>query len=240
MVNNQELIPGKSSNKFIKLKEKYINIPLTTDIYGKWEGYGMTSIYPIMRLFAKVIDAKHHYTAGHSIRVSVLSKYIAEKMNLDTKDIIKVEIAGLLHDAGKVSVPIEILDKNGDPDDMEWEYIKGHPTHSFNILKNIVSLKDIAEIVAHHHERLVGKGYPRNIKGNEIPLLSQIITVADTYDAITSTRTYRKGRSPEEAYKIIKEELGTQLNSEAGSILLKTQPKYIKAIFDMQEKYDSF
>jgi len=237
MVNNYELIPGQSSDKFLNLKEKYVNIPLTTDIYGQWEGYGMTSIYPIARLFAKVIDAKHHYTAGHSIRVSVLSKYLALKMNLETKDIIQVEIAGLLHDAGKVSVPVEILDKNGDPDEMEWKFIKGHPTHSFDILKNIASLKDIAEIVAHHHERLDGKGYPKNIKGDEIPLLSQIITVADTFDAITSTRTYREGRSPEEAYKIIKEELGTQLNSEAGSILLETQPKYIKAIFDMHEEH---
>jgi HD-GYP domain-containing protein (c-di-GMP phosphodiesterase class II) len=145
----------------------------------------------------------------------------------------KVEIAGLLHDAGKVSIPNEILDKDGKPDDVEWNYIRGHPVHSFDILSKISSLQDIAEIAHHHHERLDGSGYPGNLSGNTIHLLSQIIAVADTYDAITSTRTYRMGRSPEDAYDVIRQDLGSKFNKEVGMALLTTPPKYIAALFDM-------
>ena len=236
MINEHTLVPGKSSTKFLELKKKYIDVPITNYGDGYWEGYGMSGIYPILKLFAKVIDAKHHYTSGHSSRVSILSKYIAEKMGLSSEDITKVEVAGLLHDAGKISVPKEILDKEGKPDVKEWEMIKNHPVFSFEILNRISSLKDIAEIAACHHERLDGNGYPKNIKGNEINILSQIIAVADTYDAITTTRTYREKKDPETAFDSIRKGLGTQFNREAGEILLNTLPKYISALFDMHRR----
>ncbi|MBF0120906.1 MAG: HD domain-containing protein [Desulfobacterales bacterium] len=235
MMKKKNIVFGETSQHFIELKEKYINIPLVEYTNEYWKGTGMAGLYPILHLFARVIDANHKYTRGHSTRVSILSKYIAEKMNLQSEDIIKVEVAGLLHDAGKVSVPIEILDKPGRPTDEEWEIIKGHPGHSYDIMTKISALNDIAEISAAHHERFDGKGYPNKLKGNQINILAQIISIADTYDAITSTRSYREGQPPEFAFKIIKEGLGTQFNPEIAKIFLDTYPKYIKALLDMYE-----
>jgi HD-GYP domain-containing protein (c-di-GMP phosphodiesterase class II) len=192
----------------------------------------MVKLYPVLRLFARVIDAKHKYTRGHSTRVSILSKYLAEQMGLSPEDIVKIEVAGLLHDAGKVSVPTEILDKPGRPDAGEWRSIQGHPGYSHVILSKISSLGDIARIAGEHHERFDGKGYPRNLKDGDIDLLAQIISIADTYDAITSTRAYRKGCSQEHAYAIIRENSGTQFHPGAATALLETSPKYIKALFD--------
>jgi HD-GYP domain-containing protein (c-di-GMP phosphodiesterase class II) len=238
MVREKTLVPGESSGKFLELKEQYINIPLA-DFDDKYlEGSSMASLYPILRLFARVIDAKHRYTRGHSTRVSILSKYIAEKMRLSSEDIIKVEVAALLHDAGKVSVSNDILDKPGRPNDDEWASIQGHPENSYSILSRISSLGDIAKISAAHHERYDGTGYPHGKKANDINVLSHIISLADTYDAITSTRAYRKGQTPEFAFNIIRENLGTQFHPEIGSLFLETEPKYIKALFDMYEVSD--
>jgi len=233
MVREKTLVPGKSSEKFIELKKKYIDKPMNFHANGYWEGFGMAGLHPVLHLFARVIDAKHHYTRGHSTRVSILSKFIAEKMGLSVDEIIKVEAAGLLHDAGKVSIPLEILNKPDNPDENEWKYIKEHPMHSYYILSHISSLSDIAEISACHHERLNGKGYPRNLRGDRIHKLAQIIAIADTYDAITSARTYRKEHTPEYAYGIIKKGLGTEYNTEAGQALLDTSPRMINALFDM-------
>lgn len=233
MVKEKTLIPGQSSAKVLALKEQYVNVPMLEENSTMLDGYSMSGFYHVLRLFARVIDAKHQYTAGHSSRVAILSKFLAEKIGLSHNDVNKVEIAGLLHDAGKVSIPNEILDKDGKPDDVEWNYIRGHPVHSFDILNKISSLQDIAEIAHHHHERLDGSGYPGNLSGNTIHLLSQIIAVADTYDAITSTRTYRMGRSPEDAYNAIRQDLGSKFNKEIGMALLETPPKYIAALFDM-------
>ena len=234
----ETLFPGKSSDKFLELKKKYINVPMAKQYKGYWEGSGVASLYPILRLFAQVIDTKHQYTRGHSTRVSILSRYLAEKMNLSSEDIIRTEVAGLLHDAGKVSVPTEILDKPGRPDEDEWKIIQGHPGHSFSILSTISSLSYIAEVSAAHHERYDGHGYPKHLEGGNINILAQIIAVSDTYDAITSTRAYRKGQPPELAFKIIKGCLDTHFNPEIGRILLNTSPKYIKALFDLYEEGD--
>ena len=232
MIEEKTFIPGKSSEEFLKLKDEFINVPLTqySGIYFEDEG-----IYPILRIFAQVIDAKHHYTRGHSTRVSIVSKYIAEEIGLPPEDIVRADVAGLLHDAGKVSVPTEILDKPGRPTREEWGKIKGHPGRSFDILSRITMLKDIAEIASSHHERYDGKGYPKGLKGDEIPIIAQIIAIADTYDAITSTRSYREGQPFELAYKITRENLGTQFNPDIGKTFLDTSPKCIKALFDMNE-----
>lgn len=234
MVKEKTLIPGKSSEQFLSLKEKYINKPFS-QFADNWCGSGMTGLYPILRLFARVIDAKHKYTRGHSTRVSILSKYIAEQMKLSADQIARIEVAGLLHDAGKVTVPVGILDKPGRPDEEEWKSIQGHPGLSLTILGKISTLSDIAAIAAAHHERYDGTGYPNHLKGDQIDILAQIIAIADTYDAITSTRAYRQGQPPEKAFAIIRENLGTQFNPDIGRTFLKISPKYIKALFDMHE-----
>ncbi len=233
MIADSEITPGRSSDKFIEVKEKYINRIYSKPADDYWSGIGMTGMYPILRLFARVIDAKHEYTQGHSTRVSILSRYIAQKAGFSIDDIIRVEIAGLLHDAGKISIPHEVLDKRNIPDNAEWEIIRNHPVHSYNILKNIHLMNDIAMITKQHHERLDGSGYPAGEAGDQIGILAQIIAVSDSFDAITSERTYRSGRNTETAYSEIANGAGTIYNREFVKILTSTPPYYIKALFDM-------
>lgn len=232
MINKTEFEPEKTSERFIKLEKKYLNAVEQDPDDKYWEGLGMAGLYPILRLFAKVIDAKHGYTHGHSTRVSILSKFIAERAGFSTPDIIKAEVAGLLHDAGKISIPHEILDKKHDPDSREWEMIKNHPIHSYHILSKISSMNEIAAITKQHHERLDGSGYPAGLPENKIDILAQIIAISDTFDAITSERSYRKQSSFDNAYNEIRSGLGRLYNRELGTILLKTPQVYIKALFD--------
>jgi HD-GYP domain-containing protein (c-di-GMP phosphodiesterase class II) len=235
MVDERTLVPGRSSDAFLSLKDRCIDRPIASYESGSGSTTTLASLYPILRLFARVIDAKHRYTRGHSTRVSILSKYLAEAMGMSPEDIVKAEVAGLLHDAGKVSVPIEILDKPGRPDDHEWEIIQGHPGHSYEILSSISWLEDIASISASHHERYDGSGYPGHLSREDIGSLAQIVAIADTYDAITSTRSYREKQPPEVAYRIIGEHAGSQFDPEVARALLGTSPKYIAALFDMYE-----
>ncbi len=233
MIRKKEIVPGKPSEKFLEIRKKYIDrdYPNGTDDY--WSGTGMAGMYPILRLFARVIDAKHGYTQGHSTRVSILSKYIAKKAGCSTDDIVKVEVAGLLHDAGKISIPNEVLDKTNSPDFNEWEMIKNHPLHSYNILKNINFMSEIADITRQHHERLDGSGYPDGCGESKIGLLAQIIAVSDSFDAMTSDRAYREMRHVEEAYREIANGSGRLYNREFAKILTGTPPYYINALFDM-------
>ena len=233
MIMSKEIIPGKSSDKFLEIKEKYINRDYRSGDEGYWAGIGMVGMYPILRLFARVIDAKHGYTQGHSTRVSILSKYIAKKAGFSSADIIKVEVAGLLHDAGKISIPNDVLDKINSPDFNEWLIIKNHPVHSYNILKHIYLMSEIADITRQHHERLDGSGYPGGYSENNIGLLAQVIAVSDSFDAMTSNRAYRKMRNTEAAYREISNGAGRLYNKEFSRILTDTPPYYLKALFDM-------
>lgn len=146
-----------------------------------------------LKTFASVIDAKHQYTKGHSQRVAVLSRRIAEVLGFDVETAAQVERAGFLHDAGKVGISRCILDKPGPLSDLEYNRIKAHPGMSAALLKTVRCLADHAPLVRHHHERFDGQGYPDRLKGEDIPLGSRILAVADTYDAMTSDRAYRKG-----------------------------------------------
>ncbi len=227
------LVPGKSSRQFLEIKNEYLNAPLeeNDNEYSRYSG--MNGLYPVLKLFARVIDAKHHYTSGHSTRVSVLSRYIAEQMGLSADDLTKIEIAGLMHDAGKISIPNELLEKKSKPTSEEWKCIKKHPIHSSELIKKIPFFDEISNIAYYHHVWADGRGYPETRPGESVMLLSQIIAVADAYDAITSERAYNRAESPETAYRIIKEGLGSQFNDQAGKTLINTCPKYVKALFDM-------
>lgn len=138
------------------------------------------------------IDAKDKYTSGHSVRVAKYSQEIARKMGKPKSYQEKIYLVGLLHDIGKIGVPDEIINKTARLTDEEFEIVKSHPQIGYDILKDITSMPEIQIGVHWHHERYDGKGYPDGLKEKEIPEFARIISVADTYDAMTSNRSYRK------------------------------------------------
>lgn len=164
------------------------------------------------------IEAKDPYTKGHSERVTNYSLVIAQAMGLTKEQHNVVELAGLLHDVGKIGVPELILNKEGKLDDREFSIVKSHPDQGAKIIKNIknigrvVNMDDIVQGVLHHHEKYDGTGYPKGLCGNEIPLVARILSIADTYDAITSDRPYRKGRTREFAHTEITDCSSTQFD----------------------------
>lgn len=163
---------------------------------------------------SKAVDARDPYTAGHSERVTAIALEIGKKLGLSNEFLETLKISALLHDIGKLGVPDNILLKPGKLDELEFQKIKEHPSIGVNILKNVDFLKDVLPIILHHHERYSGGGYPDGISGSDIPLGARIICVADTYDAITSDRPYRKGLSHEEAISEIVRFKGIQFDPD--------------------------
>jgi HD-GYP domain-containing protein (c-di-GMP phosphodiesterase class II) len=163
---------------------------------------------------AAAIEARDPYTRGHSERVTAYGKAVAEVLNLAARDCEIVEIAGKLHDVGKIGVPEAVLNKPGKLTDAEFEVIKRHPAVGDDIVRNIGHrcIGEVSDGVRHHHERWDGKGYPDGQAGDDVCLTSRILAVADTYDAMTSDRPYRKGFPIEKALGILKECAGTQLD----------------------------
>src|SRR5262249_50759563 len=137
------------------------------------------------------IDAKDRYTRGHSERVGLMASKMAEVLGLDKKLVEQYRIAGLVHDVGKIGVPEAVLTKPGRLTDEEFEQIKLHPRIGHNILKDIPSLEPVLPGVLWHHERWDGRGYPDKIAGEQIPLIARVLALADTFDAMSSNRSYR-------------------------------------------------
>jgi diguanylate cyclase (GGDEF)-like protein/putative nucleotidyltransferase with HDIG domain len=148
---------------------------------------------------ALAIDAKDHFTEGHSLKVAAYAALLAESLGLAEPEIDEIRLAGVLHDVGKVGVPEKILNKNGPLDPDEWESMKQHVSFGAKLLEPLRSLDRVRQMVGHHHEHIDGSGYPDGLAGEQIPLGARILAIADAYDTITSDRTYKKGRSPEEA-----------------------------------------
>ncbi|NCB52412.1 MAG: PAS domain S-box protein [Clostridia bacterium] len=172
-----------------------------------------------------IMDAlftKSEREKNHSERVGLICKTIAEKMQLDRRLIDRIRVAGLLHDIGKIGINEGILNKDGKLDGNEWEIMKLHSAKGARILENTVEFYDIADIVLSHHEHFDGSGYPKGLKGEEIPLASRIICVADAYDAMTNTRSYRKAMSAEEAVKELNKYAGSQFDPEIVSVFVRS------------------
>jgi HD-GYP domain-containing protein (c-di-GMP phosphodiesterase class II) len=144
-----------------------------------------------LRALTASIDAKDHYTRGHSDRVSLLAELMARGLSLSPHEIERFRIAGLVHDVGKIGVPEAVLCKPGKLTDEEFELIKQHPTIGHEILKDIPAMSDVLPGVLSHHEKWNGKGYPRGIAGEEIPLVARVLALCDTFDAMSSSRSYR-------------------------------------------------
>jgi len=148
-------------------------------------------VYGVSEAMGRIVEARDPYTQGHEVRVARLAKLIAEVMGLDEKEVAGIEMSGLVHDIGKLGVPAEILTRPGHLSDVEFALIKEHSEAGYKILKEIDFPWPVAEIVLSHHERWDGSGYPHGLKGDEIPLASRVLMVADVVEAMASHRPYR-------------------------------------------------
>jgi hypothetical protein len=171
---------------------------------------------------AAAVEAKDENTKGHNTRVAELAVQIGRAMELPTDTLRALARAGLLHDVGKIGIPDAVLNKPGPLDDAQWTIIKRHPALGHEILSRVPSLHREAEIVIAHHERVDGSGYPRGLRGEEIPLEARILAVADTYDVLISNRPYRQAFDKEHAVRILREESGTHLWEPAVRVLLRS------------------
>ena len=213
---------------------KRINDELS-DTYEKLEQAYMESIQTVRY----TVEAKDTYTRGHSDRVSEYSVLIGEKLGLGEDDIRRLRIGGLFHDVGKIGVPDNILQKNGKLSDDEYSEIKNHPTIGAHILSSASIFQDIIPIVKHHHERYDGRGYPGQLKGEEIPYLARIAAVADSFDAMTSKRVYRDSLPIEVVIEEIEKNKGTQFDPKVADAFLDILKNNYDKIKDIQEKFIS-
>lgn len=166
----------------------------------------------IIRALASTVDAKDHYTLGHSQKVSEYSHMIAEEMNLPERDREAIKYAGLLHDIGKIALADDIIKKPSRLTENEFEMVRKHPIVGAKIIKEIDSLAPIVPIVLHHHERFDGKGYPDALAGEQIPLGARIVFLADAYDTMVSARAYRDMIPPELAISELRKNAGSQFD----------------------------
>jgi len=185
----------------------------------------------IIYALAATVDAKDHYTYGHSKKVSEYAVALAEALGLPGDKVTTIRAAALLHDIGKIGVPDSILNKEGTLTEEEWERIKAHPQDGVEILRHVINLVNCLPAILHHHERYDGNGYPSGLKGADIPWEARILAVADTYDAITSLRPYRQRLPSQQALEEIKRCAGTQFDPELVDIFCKMmQPTLVKEI----------
>lgn len=192
----------------------------------------------IVKSFVRGIEIRDSYTRGHSERVAFFSKRIAEAMGLKEGEVNAIYIAGLLHDIGKIGIPDSILLKPGKLSNEEYEIIKFHPLLSYELLKHIDVLKDSLPGIKYHHERWDGSGYPEGLKGEEIPLQARILAVADSFDAMTSDRIYRKGIPKAQAVTELRNLSGKHYDPEvvenALYILLNEKPPPSEEFISME------
>lgn len=166
------------------------------------------------RIILKALDAKDSYTFGHSMRVAYFSLVIGAEANLTPDEMHDVELAAIFHDIGKIGTPDAVLNKPSRLSEDEFQIMKKHPEISCQILQEYPGFEKIATVTLSHHERYDGKGYPSGLKGENIPLLARIVLIADTFDAMTSTRPYRKGLSYELAFEELIQFSGTQFDPQ--------------------------
>ncbi len=183
------------------------------------------------------VEAKDPYTRGHSDRVSEFSVLIGKKLGLDETTLHILKIGGLFHDIGKIGIPDSILLKESKLNDEEYSQIKNHPTIGAHMLGEADIFKDIIPIVKHHHERYDGNGYPSQLKGEEIPFVARIAAVADTFDAMTSKRTYRNALPLDTVISEIERCSGTQFDPKIAEVFLDILRNDFDDIKAIQEKY---
>ena len=191
----------------------------------------------ILTIMSSLLEEKDIYTAQHSYSVKQLSIMLAYEAGLSEKEIWNIGAAASLHDIGKIRISDSIINKPGKLTEEEYQQIKNHPVYSHEILSSLPTFSQIKDIVLYHHERYDGKGYPEGLKSEEIPLGARIIALADTYDAITTTRSYRRFQSHEAAVEEINKNAGIQFDPKLAELFVKMDFEKINDSLN-QEKVD--
>ena len=187
---------------------------------------------------SRSMEAKDYYTGGHTERVSEIAVALSRRLGYDGPELDAIEIGALLHDIGKIGIPEAILRKPGPLTDEEWVVMKEHPVISHFILSEVDLPQAVLEIARHSHERMDGAGYPDGLAGDNIPLAARIVLVADTFDALTSDRPYRSGRSAEAALEEVRAHTGTQFCPrvvEALEQLYREEPELLTRVDELQK-----
>lgn len=174
-----------------------------------------------VKALAAAIDGKDRYTRGHSERVSRVSVAIGQRMGMDAEELEKLRISSLLHDVGKIAIDDSILKKPAALTDEEFAIMKTHPQQGFKIMKNIPAMKDFLPGMYMHHEMVNGQGYPQGLTDKDIPLQAKIVSVADTFDAMTIDRPYSKGMTLEDSLDRIKSFIGTRYDGKVVQALVE-------------------
>ena len=167
-----------------------------------------------LRAIISTLEEKDTYTHGHSIRVAEYSVLLGSELGFTQEQLRELELAALFHDIGKIGIPDHVLLKPARLSKAEFEIMKSHPVRSAKILEKISAFEKILPGIKHHHERFDGLGYPDGLKGDEIPLYARIILIADTYDAMTSTRPYRLALDRKIAFEELERCSGTQFDEK--------------------------
>jgi len=181
------------------------------------QGYVMRAV----QMLVKIQEARDKYTKGHSERVAQYAEKIARKMGMNEDNVSLMRDMGMLHDIGKMGIEEEILNKPDKLTREEWAKVRKHPEVGEEILRPIFLNREILSIVKHHHERFDGQGYPDQLKGEEISLFAQIISVADSFDAMTSPRAYRPAMAIRDAAKELEKHRGSQFNPKVVDLFLR-------------------
>ncbi len=193
------------------VNKPYNTVELVTRIKSllkvKYLNEQLDSAEAVLFSMARAIEAKDSYTQGHVERVSRLAVSLGEHLGLPEEDIDALRKGGVLHDIGKIGVPDKILNKAGPLTSEERSIIRMHPDQGAKICEKLKSIRGAIPVIRHHHERMDGTGYPDQLSGEEIPLLARVMTIVDIYDALTTTRSYRKRLPPEVALEIMRDEV---------------------------------
>lgn len=217
-INNKEGIFAEEDMKLFQLFSNQVAIAL--DNARLYEEIRET-FFAVAEALAEAIEKRDPYTGGHTKRVVHYSLAAAKYLNLTPKELEFLKLSAILHDIGKIGVDDSVLRKPGKLDDHEAELMKMHPMMGADIMRHVKQLNDLIPGMKYHHERPDGKGYPDGLKDGEIPVIARIISVADTYDAMTSTRPYRKGLPHQTAIDEIKKYAGTQFDRDVALAFVK-------------------
>lgn len=222
---------------------------LLTKLYGLYDRqvnnviHSMeATIEQVVQSFIVAVEAKDQYTFGHSDRVSQYAVALAKKLPgyQDVQKLKHLRLSGLLHDIGKINIPEHILTKPTFLTEKEYEIIKTHTTFGSKMVEKVEGLEGLKNGVLYHHERWDGKGYPTGAKGTEIPLEARILAIADAFDAMTSTRSYRNGLSIEEAFQRLENGLGTQFDPSLAQAIEEAKPEFSRIHSESQNPFDEF